>query len=187
MALGTGTRYLRDSKLKEKENFVQVLSSAVSKRQEDANVNSLAYPYLGYYINNSLVFESIFAPKVKEALTYDNSIWYVIDNATATNLGVKEIGSYIDSVDTAADDEQIKVALVDYKSGAVHLINVTSYELAGLEISKGDFVTGHTHRYLDTEPTCTTPVKCEDCGLIRDVSEEEYKKNISKTFFADPY
>ena len=166
MALGTGTRYLRDSKLKEKENFIEVLSSAVSKRQEDVNVNSLAYPYLGYYINNSLVFESIFAPKVKEEITYENSIWYVVDNAAATHLGIKEIGDYIDSVDAAADDEEIRVALVDYKSGAVHLINVNSYELSGLEVSKNDFVTGHTHRYLDEEPTCTTPVKCEDCGFI---------------------
>lgn len=165
MALSTGTRYLKDSKKKEQENFIEVLSSAVSKRHQDTNINSLAYPYLGYYIDNELIFESVFASKVNEELIYEEGIWYVVDNAVATNLGVKEIGDYIESVNAAAEDK-VKVALVDYKSGAVHLINVYTYELNGLGVTAGDFVTGHVHRYLVTEPDCTKAVKCEDCGFI---------------------
>ncbi len=165
MALSTGTRYLKDSKKKEQENFIEVLSSAVSKRHQDANINSVAYPYLGYYIKNSLIFESVFAPKVDADITYEESVWYVVDKAAATNLGVKEIGDYIESVNASIEDE-VKVALVDYKSGAVYLINVHSYELTGLDIKDGDFVTGHEHKYLDGAATCTTPMKCADCGFI---------------------
>ncbi len=167
MAISTGTRYLRDSKIREKENFIQVLSSAVSKRHEDANINSLAYPYLGYYIDSKVVFETNFAPKVKgKELSYDTGIWYIVDNSIATNLGVREVGDYIGSLDNAATDEKVKVALVDYKTGEVYLINVATHELNSLNVRKDDFVTGHEHRYLDEEPTCTTPVKCADCGFI---------------------
>ncbi len=185
MALSTGTRYLKDSKKKEQENFIEVLSSAVSKRHQDTNINSLAHPYLGYYIKNSLIFESVFAPKVDEDLTYEDSVWYIVDNAAATNLGVKEIGDYIESVNASVEDE-VKVALVDYKSGAVYLINVHSYELTGLDITEGDFVTGHEHRYLDTEATCTTGIKCADCGFIlKESLGHLYETEVAATPYDD--
>lgn len=165
MAIGTGTKYLRESKNKDKEVFISVLSSAVSRRQEDTNINSLSYPYLGYYINDSVVFERIFAPKVKENIVYEDGIWYVVDTVTAAGLGVREPEQYINTINKGSA-EKITVALVNYVTGDVYLIDSTGSELGSFDITEDTIVSGHTHRYLISEPTCTEPVRCEDCGFI---------------------
>ncbi len=167
MAIGTGTKYIRETRAHNKETFISVMSSAVSRRHEDTNLNSVSYPYLGYYIDDSTIFERVFAPKVTEPITFEDSIWYIIDTATARELGVREPEKYIETID-AGYTEEITVALVDYASAEVYLIDANSSEIAGLPNVGTGPVLGHTHRYVnyDDYPTCTLPRKCADCGFI---------------------
>ena len=57
-----------------------------------------------------------------------------------------------------------------YITGDIHgnprRLSNKNLRLLGLEITEGDFITGHEHRYLDDQATCTTAVKCADCGFI---------------------
>lgn len=165
VAVVTGSRYLRESKKRNTEVFVSVLSNAVVKRQEDTNLNSMLYPYIGYYINDGAVFNSVFAPKINTSASFDSGIWYVVDTKTAENLGVTESESYITSIDGSSTGS-IKVALVNYADGSVYLVDVAASELNGLDLKEDHVVVGHTHRYVITEPTCVLPVKCADCGFI---------------------
>ena len=167
MAIGTGTKYIRETRAQNKETFIKVMSSAVARRQEDTNLNSVSYPYLGYYINDSTMFERVFVPKVEDPITYEDSVWYVVDTATARELGVKEPEKYIETIDVTYT-EDITIALVDYRSAAVYLIDANSAEIAGLPNVGTGPVLGHTHRYVDYDayPTCTEPRKCADCGFI---------------------
>lgn len=164
-AITLGTKYIKESKDKEKEVFVSVLSSAVAQRQEAINVNSFQYPYLGYYINDDSIFERIFASKIKDNISYDDGTWYVVDATTAGELGVKEAKTYINSIQTSSEDK-VSVALVNYVSGTVYLVDISSSELANLELFSENVAEGHTHRYDRAEPTCTLPVKCLECGFI---------------------
>lgn len=165
MAIGTGIRYIRESKERDELGFKTVLSHAVSKRHEETNLNSLTYPYLGYYIDDRSEFEEIILPKVKEDLSYDEGIWYIVDKTAATALGVKNSDSYVHAINDTSDD-QITVALVNYADGKIYMISMSTADVGGMDIDSGVVVTGHTHRYLETEPTCTVGVKCEDCGFI---------------------
>ncbi len=167
MAIGTGTKYIRESKAKDKESFISVMSTAVARRQEDTNINSISYPYLGYYIKDAVIFERVFAPKVSETIYFEEGTWYIVDTTTARELGVVEPERYLETVDQSYTEE-IKVALVDYETAKVYLINAYSSEIAGLENNGGGPILGHTHRYVDYDlyPTCTEPRKCADCGFI---------------------
>ena len=167
LAIGTGTKYIRESRARNKETFITVMSSAVARRHEDTNLNSISYPYLGYYINDGTVFEKVFAPKVPEKIVFEDATWYVIDTTTARKLGVKEPEKYIETVDVNYTEE-IKVALVDYETARVYLIDAYSSEISGLENEGGGPVLGHNHRYVDYNlyPNCTEPRKCADCGFI---------------------
>lgn len=167
LAIGTGTKYVRETRAQNKETFIRVMSSAVARRQEDTNLNSVSYPYLGYYIDDSTIFERVFAPKVQEPITFEDSIWYVVDTATARELGVREPEKYIETID-ATYLEEITVALVDYTTADVYLIDATSSEIKDLPNVGSGPVLGHTHRYVDYDayPTCTEPRKCADCGFI---------------------
>lgn len=165
LAIGTGTKYIRESKSQNKETFISVMSSAVSRRYEDSNLNSVSYPYLGYHINDSTIFERVFAPKVSEPITFEDSSWYVVDAATAKALGVKEPDEYIETIDVGYV-EGVTVALVDYVTGEVYLINVNSDEITGLPNEGTGPVLGHIHRYIGSYPTCTEARKCADCGFI---------------------
>lgn len=165
LAIGTGVKYLRESKERDKTNFISLLSNAVSKREEETNVNSLGYPYLGYYISDSSIFELVFAPKIGENVLFENGIWYVVDNTSAAGLGVKQSEKYISSIDESLGEE-VTVALVNYLTGDVYMINVTPDEVSGLNLSKENVIVGHKHRYIIETPTCTEAVKCADCGFI---------------------
>lgn len=167
IAIGTGTKYIRETKSNSREAFISVMSNAVSRRHEDTNLNSVSYPYLGYYINDAVLFERVFAPKVAENIVFENATWYVVDTTTARELGVKEPEKYIETVDENYTEE-IKVALVDYETARVYLIDAYSSEISGLENSGGGPILGHMHRYVDYDlyPNCTEPRKCADCGFI---------------------
>lgn len=167
LAIGTGTKYIRETRAMNRETFIKVMSSAVTRRHEETNLNSVSYPYLGYYINEGAIFDRIFAPKVTEPIYYEDGTWYVVDTTTARELGVKEPEKYIETVD-ANYHEEIKVALVDYETGKVFLIDAFASEISGLENAGGGPVLGHTHRYVDAHlyPNCTEPRKCADCGFI---------------------
>lgn len=167
LAIGTGTKYIREARTRNRETFITVMSSAVARRHEDTNLNSISYPYLGYYINDGVVFDKIFAPKVQEDIVFEDATWYVIDTTTARELGVREPEKYIETVDENYAEE-ITVALVDYETARVYLINAYSSEISGLENAGGGPVLGHTHRYVDYDsyPNCTEPRKCADCGFI---------------------
>lgn len=167
LAIGTGTKYIRESRARDRETFITVMSSAVARRHEDTNLNSISYPYLGYYIKDGVIFDSVFAPKVAEEIKFEDATWYVVDTTTARELGVMEPEKYIETVDENYMEE-ITVALVDYESARVYLINAYASEISDLENFGGGPVLGHNHRYVDYElyPTCTEPRKCADCGFI---------------------
>ena len=167
MAVVIGSRYLRDSKNKNTEVFVSVLSNAVSKRHEDTNLNSSLYPYLGYYINDGTVFANKFAPKIPSSVSYDDGIWYVVDTDTAASLGVSESENYITSVEESSSGNG-KVALVNYAQGTVYLIDVGASDISGLHLFEEGVDNGHVHTYLEGYPTCTVPKKCINCGFIKE-------------------
>ena len=64
MAIGIGLRYNKETKNRDETAFVEVLSAAVSTRHEETNVDSVNYPYVGYYIKDEEKFDSVFAPKI---------------------------------------------------------------------------------------------------------------------------
>lgn len=163
MAIGTGTRYLKESKKRDRETFISVLSNAVSQRREDSNVSSLAYPYLGYYIKDEAVFNE-FASKVQTPIEFKNGIWYIVDTTTASGLGVKQSENYINTINKGSV-ENVTVALVNYVTGDVYLLDANASQIAGLDFNKENMTGTHEHRYL-SEATCTEPKKCEDCGFI---------------------
>ncbi len=167
IAIGTGSKYIRESRSNDRAAFVSVMSNAVARRHADTVLNSTAYPYLGYYINDSVIFEKIFVPKVSEPIKYENGIWYVLDTSTARELGVKEPEKYIETIDISYP-EIVKVALVDYATGKVYLIDAKASEMSGLDSIISGPVVGHDHRYVDeiNYPNCTEPLKCADCGFI---------------------
>ncbi len=166
LAIGTGTKYLKESKSKDRSNFISVLSSAVSKRREDMNLNSNKYPYLGYHINNDVYFEQVIAPKVNESISYDDGDWYIVDTRSASSLGVRESEKYIDTFNFSGDGSgTITVALVNYKTGRIYLLNVLPSDISSLPESSYT-PEGHVHRYIIENPTCTEPQKCIDCGYI---------------------
>lgn len=164
LAIGTGTRYIRESRSKDRAAFISVMSNAVVRRHADTALNSIAYPYLGYRINDSVKFETIFVPKVSEPIKYENGIWYVLDTTTARELGVQEPERYVATIDLNYE-EMVKVALVDYATGKVYLIDVNADEMGTFDSITSGPVSGHEHRYL-SEATCTEAKKCEDCGFI---------------------
>ena len=96
LAIGTGTKYIRESRARDRETFITVMSSAVARRHEDTNLNSISYPYLGYYIKDGVIFDSVFAPKVAEEIKFEDATWYVVDTTTARELGVMEPEKYIE-------------------------------------------------------------------------------------------
>ncbi len=163
MAIGTGTRYLKESKKRDRETFISVLSNAVSQRREDSNVSSLAYPYLGYYINDEAIFNG-FASRVQTPIEFENGIWYIVDTTTASGLGVKQSENYINTINKGSV-ENVTVALVNYVTGDVYLLDADASQIAALDFTKENITGVHEHRYL-SEATCTEPKKCEDCGFI---------------------
>ena len=132
IAIGTGSNYVKKSQNQKDEVFRGALSLAVSQRGEDAYVNSDLYPYLGYEINDSGVFETIFASKTKETVVFEDGIWYIVDADTAVRLGVKEADSYLGNVENAGRQ---KVALVNYLTGDVYLIEASSTEVKALPLT----------------------------------------------------
>ena len=134
MAIVTGSRYLKESKEKHKEVFSTILSNAVLKRKEDASISTSRYPYFGYYIDNDTIFENIFAPKIgNNNISFDDGAWYIIDSNIAAKLDVKGAEEYIDSV-VDADDNKVNVALVNYATGDVFLIEAFVDEIAALTL-----------------------------------------------------
>ena len=165
MAIGIGLRYNKETKNRDETAFVEVLSAAVSTRHEETNVDSVNYPYVGYYIKDEEKFDSVFAPKISTKEKFETGIWYVVDNVSADKLGVKKSEDYIEKVEDGKL-ENVKVALVNYANGETYLINVTANEMKDLDFSNDNKVEGHTHKYAITEPTCTEGVVCTECGFI---------------------
>ena len=165
MAIGIGLRYNKETKNRDEEAFIEVLSSAASARHEETNVDSKNYPYVGYYIKDEEKFNSIFLPKIDDSNKFENGIWYVIDNISASKLGIKKADDYIENVEVGKD-EAVKVALVNYSNGTTYIIDVTADEVKDLDLSGDSQITGHVHKYTITEPTCTEGVVCTECGFI---------------------
>ena len=165
MAIGIGLRYNKETKNRDESAFVEVLSAAVSTRHEETNVDSVNYPYVGYYIKDEEKFNSIFAPKISTKEKFETGIWYVVDNVSANKLGVKKSEDYIEKVEDGKL-ENVKVALVNYANGETYIIDVTANEMKDLDFSDDNRVEGHVHKYAITEPTCTEGVVCTDCGFI---------------------
>lgn len=165
MAIEVGLRYNKETKNRDEKAFVDVLSSAVSTRHEETNLDSVNYPYVGYYIKDEEKFNSIFLPKIKTNSKFENGIWYVVDNVSADKLGVKKAENYIEKVDEI-NTKDAKVALVNYANGETYIINVNANEMKDLDFSDNNQVDGHMHTYTITEPTCTEGVVCTKCGFI---------------------
>ena len=180
-AIVIGSRYLKESRKKNTEVFVSVLSNAVSKRHEDTNVDSSKFQYLGYYVNDSSVFNNVFAPKISSPVSFDDGIWYVVDTKTAAGLGVAESKEYIGTIDDSGNADG-KVALVNYADGSVYIVDIGTTDLSGLSLFESDYTGGvHAHRYLDGYPTCTLPKKCVDCGFIKEEALGHTYVNSSPT------
>lgn len=133
MAIVTGSRYLKESKDKNNEVFSTILSNAVLKRGEDANISTSRYPYLGYYIDNDTVFENSFASKVGSEIDYNDGIWYIVDSEIAEKLGAKGANEYIDAI-SAATTSKVKVALVNYLNGDVYVIDALVSEVTAFTL-----------------------------------------------------
>ena len=59
MAIGFGYKYIKETKEADDKYFTEVLSNAVTKRENNYTVNSIEYPRAGYYINSSEIFKEI--------------------------------------------------------------------------------------------------------------------------------
>ena len=175
-----GSRYLSESRKKNTEVFVSVLSNAVSKRHEDTNLDSDKYQYLGYYVNDSTVFSDLFASKIPSTISFDDGIWYVVDTKSAAGLGVSESQEYIGTVDASGNADG-KVALVNYADGSVYIIDIGTSDISGLSLFEGESSTIHVHRYISGYPTCTLPKKCVDCGFIKEEALGHDYEDITPT------
>lgn len=165
MAIGIGLRYNKETRNRDEQAFIEVLSAAVSNRHEETNLDSENYHYVGYYINDAEKFESIFLPKIKTDTKFEDGIWYLIDNESADELGVMLSENYIEDIE---DDYtgQVKVALVNYSNGETYIIDVDATEAKDLDFSNMTKVDGHIHKHNNSEPTCTEGVVCVECGYI---------------------
>ena len=129
LAIGYGYRYLQETKEADEKYFCEVLSNAVSKRENNHTVNSSEYPRVGYHIKTIDAFKEIidsYIPILKSSnadLLYERGLWYIVDNVTAEKLGVKDSENYVDVFDET-NTEKMTVALVDYYSGAVYVFDI---------------------------------------------------------------
>ncbi len=174
MAIGFGYRYLTKTKQVNKEAFVEVLSSAVTKRESSYSVNMSSYPRLGFYIKDAETFKKLvekYVPSLphNSDLLYERGQWYIIDNITAEKLGVKDSSRFIDVYDMTGT-EKITVALADYVSGSVILFTIDQEGIEeikeGIDESKIEPTDGHIHDFNLPAATCTEDRKCLICGFV---------------------
>lgn len=172
MAISFGYRYLTETKKADEKYFKEVLSSAVTKRENNHTVNSPEYPRVGYQITDANSFQEIlnkYVPSIKDngEILFDRGLWYIVDTKVAEKLGVKGSSDYIDVFDKESD-ESAKVALVDYYTGAVFLIDIN--DVQGITGISGDVDIipddGHIHNFNIPEATCTQDKKCLICGYV---------------------
>ena len=176
MAITFGYRYLTETKKADKKYFTEVLSSAVTKRENNHTVNSPEYPRVGYQVSTLESFQDIlnkYVPEVKNnsEILFDRGLWYIVDTKAADKLGVKSSDDYIDVFDVNSDDKA-KVALVDYYSGTVFLIEINkASDVIGIS---GDISIvpddGHVHSFNIENATCTLDKKCLICGYVAEVA-----------------
>lgn len=207
MAIGFGYRYLTETKKADEKYFKEVLSSAVTKRENNHGVNSSEYPRIGYYIKSIDAFKKVvdnYIPILKSnaEMLYERGEWYIVDTQIANKLGVKGSNEYIDTFDPDSD-EKVKLALVDYKSGAVYVFDMNGGEMQNIkdDITSGgiDPIDGHTHDWNRSFATCTEDMMCLTCGLVKQTAlghlydnndegytwmddEFHYKKHCIRTF-----
>ena len=65
-------------------------------------------------------------------MLYERGEWYIVDTQIANKLGVKGSNEYIDTFDPDSD-EKVKLALVDYKSGAVYVFDMNGGEMQNIK------------------------------------------------------
>ena len=175
MAIGFGYRYLVKTKQTNEEVFVEVLSSAVTKRENNFAVSSEEYPRVGYRIKSSDAFKSIvekYVPRItgNYEMMYERGSWYIVDNNYAGKLGVKGSEDFLDTLGSS-DDGKMKLALIDYISGTVLLFDASTSDagsiISGVEQSGGlEPSDGHVHDYNIPAATCTEDRKCVICGYV---------------------
>lgn len=176
MAISFGYRYLTETKNADEKYFKEVLSSAVTKRENNHTVNSPEYPRVGYQITELEGFQDIlnkYVPSIKNdsEILFDRGLWYIVDNKAAEKLGVKGSSEYIDVFDKDST-ENAKVALVDYYSGAVYIIDIK--DVSGIGGISGDTEIipddGHIHNFNIEAATCTLDKKCLICGYVAETA-----------------
>lgn len=178
MAISLGYRYLTETKEADETYFKEVLSNAVTKRENNHTVNSLENPRIGYNVPTLETFQDILNKYVPEAkndseILFDRGLWYIVDSEVAEELGVKEPSEYIDVYDPDFDNEEkVTVALVDYYTGTVFIIEIDdASRIEGISGDTGMLPDdGHTHSYNIENPTCTLDKKCLICGYIAAVA-----------------
>ena len=180
MAISFGYKYLTETQEADEKYFKEVLSNAVTKRENNHTVNSLEFPRAGYHVDELSSFQELLEKYVPEAknnseILFDRGLWYIVDNKAAENLGVKKSSDYIDVFDEDMT-EDVKVALVDYYSGTVFIIEIDSVGDVSSIISgdsSGDTIIpvipdeSHVHNYNIAAPTCTEDQKCLICGYVK--------------------
>lgn len=180
MAIGFGYRHLKETKKADETYFKEVLSNAVTKRENNHTVSSIENPRIGYEITSADTFKEIvnkYIPELKsvnEELLYERGNWYIVDNKTAEKLGVKDSEKYIDVFDEEST-EKMTVTLVDYISGSVYIFEINGSEITEIkdDISGDNGGTtpikpsdGHEHDYNIPAATCTEDRKCLICGYV---------------------
>lgn len=196
LAFNAGSRYIEESKTKEREALVTVISSAAERRQNDRyvakdkeEIEQLIYS--GYHISSG-DFDKVYPSFENKSSIYEPGTWYILDANRAQGLGIVDSKEYLisDIKNTTAEDENKYIALVDYYTGNVELIKYLDFDESVVNNIKeevcdheytvqtcmepsickkcGEIIPAYPHDYNIEEPTCTEAKVCRRCGYIAD-------------------
>ncbi len=131
MSITTGSKLLKQSNSESNKVFVSVLSNAIKQRRENSNIDSDKYYYVGYYISDGNVFDTIFSKKIPSTAAFEQESWYVIDSNIAKILNVNDAEDFIGSLEDGVTGK-VKVALVNYNTSEVYIIEILPSDANGL-------------------------------------------------------
>lgn len=162
-----GSRYIKESKEEEKSSLVNVISVAVTRRQNDKyiSIGDEDSYYSGYPMT-----EEEFNNVLGSEYDWGNGLWFIIDAKSAEDLGIVDSEQYLvsDLTNPGPDDDDKYIAIVDYDTGKVKLVyydgDVDQEEIKDIAQNAKDNETGCEHTY--TVVSCIEPSVCTKCGKI---------------------
>ena len=170
-----GSRYIAESKQKEREALLSVISGAVDRRQNDKYVANEADKekllYSGYHISSG-DFEKLLPSFQDQTSIYEPGVWFILDADKAEGLGVVGGAEYLiddlkktaeeDDETQAKDSENKYLAVVDYFTGKVELIKYQDFDSEIVDKIKNSEECIHEYTVL----SCTEPSVCKKCGEV---------------------